>query len=101
MAERLRLATAAAQVPSGPHNITVTVSGGCVLSTGDQIDAILHLADDCLYAAKASGRNRIMTARHPTLELLSAQEWLDAAGGDRRGQRPVDAPAELIDLELP
>jgi two-component system cell cycle response regulator len=90
VAERLRLATAATPVRSGPHSIAVTVSGGCVLSTGDQVDAILHLADACLYAAKASGRNRIVTAAYPTSELVSAQEWFDGVGHGRVRDRPVD-----------
>jgi two-component system cell cycle response regulator len=61
VAERLRGATAASPVRAGLESIDVTVSGGCVLNTDDQADAILQLADTCLYAAKASGRNRIVT----------------------------------------
>jgi two-component system cell cycle response regulator len=83
VAERLRAATAASPASAGEWNISVTVSGGCVRSTGDQADAVLQLADTCLYAAKASGRNRIVTVLQPSLELLSAQEWFDAENSGR------------------
>ena len=83
VAERLRAATAAAPVRAGIWSISVTVSGGCVLSTGDHTDGVLQLADTCLYAAKAAGRNTIVTALQPSLELLSAQEWFDGAHSGR------------------
>ena len=92
VAERLRGTTADTPVRAGIWSINVTVSGGCVLSTGDQADAVLQLADTCLYAAKASGRNRIVTALQPTLELLSAQDWFDAASADRKRTQRVDKP---------
>ena len=61
VAERLRRATAAHPVAVGGHSISVTVSGGCALSMGDDPDALLQLADKCLYQAKASGRDLIVT----------------------------------------
>ena len=93
VAERLRGTTADTPVRAGIWSINVTVSGGCVLSTGDQANAVLQLADTCLYAAKASGRNRIVTALQPTLELLSAQDWFDVASADRMRTKRVDRPA--------
>lgn len=67
IAERIRAATAAEPVSSGGRSISVTVSGGCALGPGDSIEAVVQVADTCLYAAKAAGRNRIATA--DTLQL--------------------------------
>ena len=39
----------------------MTVSGGCALGPGASIEAVVHVADACLYEAKAGGRNRIAT----------------------------------------
>jgi len=41
--------------------LTVTASGGlCEVSPLEKLEAALHQADECLYQAKASGRNRIV-----------------------------------------
>jgi diguanylate cyclase (GGDEF)-like protein len=102
VAERLRGATAESAVRAGIWSIGVTVSGGCVLSTGDQTDPVLQLADTCLYAAKASGRNRIVTTLQPSLELVSAQEWFDVADSDRLRAQRVDGAVEVsVEAELP
>ena len=66
VAERLRRATAARPITAGDLEISVTVSGGCAFSRGNPADALLHLADNCLYRAKASGRNKIITASPPS-----------------------------------
>jgi diguanylate cyclase (GGDEF)-like protein len=76
VAERLRRAIAASPLVPGVHNISATVSGGCAISRGEEPDAFLQGVDTCLYRAKASGRNRIVTSLHPTLDLVSAEEWL-------------------------
>jgi two-component system cell cycle response regulator len=62
VAERLRCATAAKPIAAGEVDIDVSVSGGCASSIGNSVDALLHLADSCLYRAKTSGRNKIVTA---------------------------------------
>lgn len=80
VAERLRVAVGATAVRAGSESIRVTVSGGCVAGASDPADALLQRVDACLYAAKTAGRDRIVTARHPSRELLSAQEWFDLAG---------------------
>jgi len=59
--EALRLtieATAAAISPDTPP-LFVTVSIGICCSTNDSLEQIMKLADDCLYRAKACGRNRV------------------------------------------
>jgi diguanylate cyclase (GGDEF)-like protein len=66
VAERLRSTTAAKPIAAGEVDIEVSVSGGCASSTGDSAEALLHLADTCLYRAKASGRNKIIAASLPT-----------------------------------
>jgi len=83
VAERLRLAVAGSIVSAGAHTISVTISGGCVLGTDKEAGATLQLVDTCLYAAKVSGRNRIVTMLQPTLDMISAQEWLDVTPRDR------------------
>jgi two-component system cell cycle response regulator len=65
VADRLRRAIAAKPIAAGDVDIDVTVSGGCVSCTGDSAEALLQLADSCLYRAKASGRNKIITASLP------------------------------------
>ena len=54
----------AASIHYGDHDLTVTVSGG-VAQRGpesDTPDAMLKHADDALYEAKRTGRNRICVA---------------------------------------
>jgi two-component system, cell cycle response regulator len=62
VAERIRAATAASSVTVGGRDIRVTVSGGCALGPSDSVQALVELADQCLYRAKDAGRNRIVTA---------------------------------------
>ena len=83
VAERLRRAIATSPLVDGDQSISATVSGGCVLSRGDGADALLHSVDTCLYGAKASGRNRIVTTFFPTRDLMSADEWFTAEHGRR------------------
>jgi len=66
VAERLRLAAAATPISAGEVDIDITVSGGCASSTSHSADALIQLADSCLYRAKESGRNRIVKAFLPT-----------------------------------
>ncbi len=66
VAERLRSTVAAEPITASQLDIAVTVSGGCALSMSHSVDALLHLADDCLYRAKESGRNKIVAASLPT-----------------------------------
>jgi diguanylate cyclase (GGDEF)-like protein len=61
IADRIRSVTAAKPVFAGRQSISVTVSGGCALGPGASIEAVVQVADACLYEAKAGGRNRIAT----------------------------------------
>jgi two-component system, cell cycle response regulator len=62
VAERIRFATAESPVSAAEADISVTVSGGCAVGPGESADAIVQLADACLYRAKLAGRNQIATA---------------------------------------
>ena len=60
LAERLRVGVAGAQIAdAGP--ITVSL-GVAQLAAGESAAALLQRADDALYRAKSSGRNRAMAA---------------------------------------
>lgn len=63
LAERIRLAIAAAEVTSGGIGLHPTVSIGLAMRTaGEQFDALYARADLALYAAKDAGRNRTVMA---------------------------------------
>ena len=50
-------------ITAGEHNLTVTFSMGAVASTGEQsVEALVQAADELLYQAKHSGRNRCIKA---------------------------------------
>lgn len=66
LAERIRGVMASDGIEAGGTDIRVTVSGGCALgAVGDSADAVLDLADNCLYEVKVAGRNQIVTAKLP------------------------------------
>jgi diguanylate cyclase (GGDEF)-like protein len=67
VAERIRASTAATPVSAGGQDISVRVSVGCALGPADAAEAVVQLADECLYRAKAAGRNRVVS------EPLSAE----------------------------
>lgn len=61
IAERIRASTEAATTPTASGEIKVTVSvGGSMKDRIEHIDAAIKRADDCLYRAKAGGRNQII-----------------------------------------
>jgi diguanylate cyclase (GGDEF)-like protein len=65
VAERIRYATAADPLAAAGQDISITVSGGCALGPGDSAEALVQLADSCLYEAKVAGRNQIVSATLP------------------------------------
>jgi len=62
--ERVRLAFEAAAVEIDGHPVRGSLSGGIAITTDStmSIDALLAMADEALYFAKAQGRNRIIVA---------------------------------------
>ncbi|HYR05814.1 MAG TPA: sensor domain-containing diguanylate cyclase [Gallionella sp.] len=63
LAERIRKAVAAAEVPLGDRKIGITVSIGLVeVSPEDSsLSTVLHRADLAMYQAKTRGRNQVVT----------------------------------------
>ncbi|MCB1883264.1 MAG: PAS domain S-box protein [Geminicoccaceae bacterium] len=63
IAERLRAAVAAIAFETTGGVVSPTVSIGVAQGGGEGLDGLLRRADHALYAAKASGRNRVSLAR--------------------------------------
>jgi len=68
VAEKLREGLAAQRFHSGEAPFSITASFG-IASAGpsDDVDALLRAADEALYAAKATGRNRCIVAQHGSI----------------------------------
>lgn len=66
LAERIREATAAIEIPWGDHVIRFTVSIGVVEIATDELtlDSVMNRADQAMYRAKERGRNQVVTAFH-------------------------------------
>jgi diguanylate cyclase (GGDEF)-like protein len=66
-AERIRAAVGAMEVKdTSGETISVTVSVGVAsFEKGDHVDALIDRADRAMYAAKSSGRNRVMNSYEP------------------------------------
>lgn len=60
--EKLRAAIEAEEVLHGTTRIRVTSSFGICNTMGESLDAMLKVADEMLYRAKSSGRNRVEIA---------------------------------------
>jgi diguanylate cyclase (GGDEF)-like protein len=78
LGERLRLATAQRR----PGDMDITVSVGVSTARGDaaRFTQLFKAADDALYAAKAAGRNRVVSAKDaPTAVRRFAAVETDAA----------------------
>jgi len=66
-AEKLRQEIASTPVPQSTPEVRLTVSIGCHLADPkESIDRMIKAADDALYAAKQSGRNRVVIASPTT-----------------------------------
>jgi diguanylate cyclase (GGDEF)-like protein len=67
VAERLRARVAEAPVVFGDRLIPMTISIGLAIQfeTDASIEQIIARADDALYCAKSSGRNRVVTDQRP------------------------------------
>ena len=64
IAERLREAVAARVFPTelGPVRVTLSVGLAAAPADGSEVDALIQVADQCLYQAKHQGRNRVVTS---------------------------------------
>ncbi len=71
VAERVRSAVAAAPVAG----LAITVSAGVASVRGDDctLSELLREADRALYAAKAAGRNRVLTAADVVAAVTAAR----------------------------
>ncbi len=67
VAERLRVALEKAKVPQEvggvPIQFTVSIGVATLVSKDDNLDVLLSLADQALYEAKETGRNKVCVAR--------------------------------------
>lgn len=75
VAERIRQLISAYTLPinNGEQTINVTVSGGLATfpNDGESEEALIHNADRALYAAKGSGRNKIIIYSRLSVETIS------------------------------
>jgi diguanylate cyclase (GGDEF)-like protein len=70
LAERVRDSVANRATSGQVHKFSITLSLGFVAGTADSdVESLLHAADDALYHAKRSGRNRV----EPQLPLSGAE----------------------------
>jgi two-component system, cell cycle response regulator len=82
LAERIRRCVESSPIPAGPGPIRVTISGGIAVCNSDaplEAEALLYLADEALYRAKAEGRNRCELANFDPLlaqSLRSNDEYI-------------------------
>jgi len=67
VAEKLRAAIAALSFEgeTGPFSVTASLGMTSLDGQGDDADALLQAADEALYAAKATGRNRCVATQAP------------------------------------
>jgi diguanylate cyclase (GGDEF)-like protein len=88
VAERLRREIAALQIPAREEQITLTCSFGVSeWQRGESLDQLLKRADMALYAAKASGRDRVVAAD----EALVPADYDTSVRGVRTGNRSDSA----------
>jgi diguanylate cyclase (GGDEF)-like protein/PAS domain S-box-containing protein len=64
VAERVRVLTERSQVTAQDgRRTTANVSiGGAIVRKGDDVDTLVTRADECMYASKKAGRNRVVVA---------------------------------------
>jgi diguanylate cyclase (GGDEF)-like protein len=97
VAEQLRAAIEGMVIPMGNSITNVTVSAGVALYPHDASDAhrLLVAADEALYHAKRTGRNRVVTAESLTGHELNMGSVLETA---LREDRVMPAYQPIVDL---
>jgi diguanylate cyclase (GGDEF)-like protein len=77
VAERLRQAVSGTSVLTGNRSITVTISLGVAQSHAGEEDwaTVIGRADEGLYAAKRTGRDRVIVSEGGTPRLLADKNW--------------------------
>lgn len=68
-----KIAAAISAEPVGEHKVRVTTSAGvaCAPLHGQELDALLRRADFALYAAKQTGRDRVLVFRPEMREVMA------------------------------
>src|SRR5258706_13801877 len=81
VANRLRSALAALEVPPGGKVLSFTVSIGVtsLSEPSDTIERLLTAADKALYAAKQRGRNRVVPAERGEIAPVAAEVHAQAS----------------------
>jgi diguanylate cyclase (GGDEF)-like protein len=67
---RSRVMNAALPAPGGSVRLTVSLGAATLRGADAGVDDLLRRADDALYAAKAAGRNRLVSAERLPLKLV-------------------------------
>jgi two-component system cell cycle response regulator len=106
---RRRVAEAFHEKPVGGHDVAMTVSAGLAVYPDDGLHAseIVARADEALYLAKRSGRDRVSVHHHEKRGALRfpprAGTVVRFAGGDLGVARPVDLSRTgvLLETEVP
>jgi diguanylate cyclase (GGDEF)-like protein len=62
VADKIRRAVSAWEFPGVPKQVTISIGAACLPRHGETRDELIKAADDALYRAKQSGRNRLLLA---------------------------------------
>lgn len=86
--------------PCSGVNITVSLGVSSLEHKATKPDELVNQADKALYAAKQSGRNRVVKWGVDDLEFESAQSVVDGVRGSKQGDHNLEAQLEKRLLEF-